>query len=44
LEYLDDSGGFHGAIFQLEKGQGEAFKKALVANGAFDQQFEGPLL
>jgi hypothetical protein len=34
IEYLDDSGGFHGAIFQLEKGQGETFKKALVANGA----------
>ena len=34
VEYLDNSGGFHGAIFQLEKGQGEIFKKALVANGA----------
>ena len=34
VEYLDNSGGFHGAIFQLEKGQGEAFKKVLVANGA----------
>jgi hypothetical protein len=34
VEYLDNSGGFHGAIFQLEKGQGEPFKKALVANGA----------
>jgi len=34
VEYLDNSGGFHGAIFQLEKGQGETFKKALVANGA----------
>jgi len=34
VEYLDSSGGFHGAIFQLEKGQGETFKKALVANGA----------
>jgi hypothetical protein len=34
VEYLDSSGGFHGAIFQLEKGQGEPFKKALVANGA----------
>ena len=33
VEYLDNSGGFHGAIFQLEKGQGETFKKALVANG-----------
>jgi hypothetical protein len=34
VEYLDSSGGFHGAIFQLEKGQGEPFKKALVADGA----------
>jgi hypothetical protein len=34
VEYLDNSGGFHCAIFQLEKGQGETFKKALVANGA----------
>ncbi len=34
VEYLDNSGGFHGAIFQLNKGQGETFKKALVANGA----------
>ena len=33
VEYLDNSGGFHGAIFQLEKGQGETFKEALVANG-----------
>jgi hypothetical protein len=34
VEYFDNSGGFHGAIFQLEKGQGETFKKALVSNGA----------
>lgn len=34
VEYLDNSGGFHGAIFQLERGQAETFKKALVANGA----------
>jgi hypothetical protein len=34
VEYLDNSGGFHGAIFQFEKGQGETFKKDLVANGA----------
>jgi hypothetical protein len=34
VEYLDNSGGFHGAIFQLGKGQGEPFKKALVADGA----------
>jgi len=34
VQYLDNSGGFHGAIFQFEKGQGETFKKDLVANGA----------
>jgi hypothetical protein len=34
VEYLDNRGGFHGAIFQLEKGQGETFKKVLVADGA----------
>ena len=31
VEYLDNSGGFHGAIFQLNKGHGRAFKKILVA-------------
>jgi hypothetical protein len=34
VEYLDNSGGFHGAIFQLNKGQGQSIKKNLVANGA----------
>jgi hypothetical protein len=34
LEYLDPDGGFHGAIFQLNKGQGQALKNELVANGA----------
>jgi hypothetical protein len=34
VEYLDNDGGFHGAIFQLDKGQGQTFKKDLVANGA----------
>ena len=34
LEYVDNSGGLHGAIFQLNKGQGQTFKKDLVANGA----------
>ena len=29
LEYLDSDGGFHGAIFQLEKGKGEAFRSEL---------------
>jgi hypothetical protein len=34
LEYVDSNGGFHGAMFQLSKGQGEVLKNALVANGA----------
>ena len=34
LEYLDPSGGFHGAIFQLNKGQGEVLKSELEAAGA----------
>ncbi|HMG84183.1 MAG TPA: hypothetical protein VK574_00485 [Terracidiphilus sp.] len=33
VEYRDNNGGFHGAIFQLDKGQGQTFKKDLVANG-----------
>ena len=34
VEYLDNNGGFHGAIFQMNKGQGQAFEKDLVARGA----------
>ena len=34
VAYLDNNGGFHGAIFQLDKGQGQTFKKDLEANGA----------
>jgi hypothetical protein len=34
VKYLDNNGGFHGAIFQLDKGQGQTFKQDLVANGA----------
>jgi hypothetical protein len=34
VEYLDNSGGFHGAIFRMNKGQGQAFEKDLVAKGA----------
>jgi hypothetical protein len=34
VQYLDSSGGFHGAIFQMDKGQGQTFKQNLVANGA----------
>ncbi len=34
IEYLDSSGGFHGAIFRLGNGQGRAFRHNLVAKGA----------
>jgi len=34
LEYVDRDGGFHGAIFQLDKGQGEILRNELVASGA----------
>jgi|SRR5690242_7753789 hypothetical protein len=34
LEYLDSNGGFHGAIFQLNKGQGQVLKSELQAAGA----------
>jgi hypothetical protein len=34
VEYLDATGAFHGAIFQLNKGQGEMLKNELVAAGA----------
>ncbi|HEX4164720.1 MAG TPA: hypothetical protein VHZ55_04540 [Bryobacteraceae bacterium] len=34
VEYLDNNGGFHGAIFEMDKGQGEGFEKDLVAKGA----------
>jgi hypothetical protein len=34
LEYVDDDGAVHGAIFQLQKGEAEVVKTALVAQGA----------
>ena len=33
LEYLDTDGGIHGAIFQLDKGQGEVVKNELTNRG-----------
>ena len=33
LEYVDDDGGVHGAIFELQKGQAEVVKDQLVAQG-----------
>jgi hypothetical protein len=34
VEYLDPNGGFHGSIFQLNKGQGQVLKDALAAEHA----------
>ncbi|MBV8068717.1 MAG: hypothetical protein JO270_02345 [Acidobacteriaceae bacterium] len=33
LEYVDSNGGLHGAIFQLEKGQGQILRSELEAAG-----------
>jgi hypothetical protein len=33
LEYVDDDGGLHGAIFQLTKGQSEVVRDELLARG-----------
>ena len=42
IEYLDSTGGFHGTIFRLAKGQGEIFKSALIEHGAHIRQSESP--
>ena len=34
LEYVDSNGGLHGAIFQLNKGEGQALRSELEAAGA----------
>ena len=34
LQYVDINGGFHGAIFQLNKGQGQVLRSELEAAGA----------
>jgi len=41
VEYLDGNGGFHGAIFQLNKGQAQTFKDELVAKGIHVAPAEG---
>ena len=43
IEYLDSSGGFHGAVFQLAKGQGQTFKNNLIAHGAHITPSEDPV-
>ena len=40
IEYLDANGGLHGAIFQLNTGQGEVIKSELVAGGAHLAQLD----
>jgi hypothetical protein len=40
VEYLDVNGGLHGAIFQLNKGQGQVIKNELVAKGVHVTEVE----
>jgi hypothetical protein len=40
LEYVDANGGVHGAVFQLNKGQGEILRNELVAKGVRVSQSE----
>jgi hypothetical protein len=42
LEYVDSSGGVHGAIFQLKKGLGELVRDELVARGVSSSAGEDP--
>jgi hypothetical protein len=42
VEYLDVKGGLHGAIFQLNKGQGQVLKNELVAKGVHVTEVEVP--
>lgn len=42
LEYVDGNGGFHGAIFQLDRGQGKILRNELVALGAHVTNNEDP--
>jgi len=42
LVYLDANGGWHGAIFEFVRGQGDAFRNQLVAKGAHVTQVGNP--
>jgi hypothetical protein len=42
LEYVDSNGGVHGAIFQLDKEQGELVRDQLVARGVSSSAGEDP--
>ena len=41
VQYVDDEGGIHGSIFQLNKGQGEVFRNELGSHGAHVSDPEG---
>lgn len=41
VEYLDPNGGLHGAIFQLNKGQGEILRSKLQARGVRSHELAG---
>src|ERR1700739_2110313 len=43
IEYVDSSGGFHGSIFQLAKGKGQAFENDLIVHGAHITPSEDPI-
>jgi hypothetical protein len=43
IEYLDTSGGFHGAIFRLPRGKGLTFKTSLAAHGAHVAALQDPI-
>ena len=42
LEYVDSDGGVHGAIFQVNKGQGELVRNELVARGVSSSLWRRP--
>jgi hypothetical protein len=42
LEYVDSNGGVHGAIFQMEKGQGELVRNELAARRVSSRAGEDP--
>ena len=43
IEYLDSSGGFHGAVFLVAKGQAQTLKSDLIAHGARITTSEDPV-
>src|SRR5277367_6072296 len=43
IEYVDSNGGLHGAIFQLQKGEADNVRNALVSSGAHVSASEAEL-